>query len=213
MYNWVLKVAFIGASVAIVYFMRYGVPQKATYNAEQDAFPIQYLIGPCFLVGLVLNQDHYSPFEIIWAFSVYLEAVAILPQLFLLQKLGEVRPPCAATPPRHARALGAAPTLAPPLLCTGGEPDVSLRLCPRRVPRALPAQLDLQVHDRDGLRAADRLDSRRGANRPLLRLLLPLLRVQEGRIEQGRQAARLGDAAPSHRTHPSTRTPCRLPRR
>lgn len=90
MYNWILKVVFISASVAIVYFMRYGAPQKATYNAEQDAFPIQYLIGPCLLVGMVLNQDHYSPFEIIWAFSVYLEAVAILPQLFLLQKLGEV---------------------------------------------------------------------------------------------------------------------------
>ena len=26
----------------------------------------------------------------VWAFSIYLEAVAILPQLFLLQKQGEV---------------------------------------------------------------------------------------------------------------------------
>merc|ERR1711957_393492 len=43
MYNWILKIGFIGASVAIVYFMRYGAPQKATYNAEQDAFPIQKL--------------------------------------------------------------------------------------------------------------------------------------------------------------------------
>lgn len=106
MYNWILKIGFIGASVAIVYFMRYGAPQKATYNAEQDAFPIQYLIGPCLLVGMILNQDHYSPFEIIWAFSVYLEAVAILPQLFLLQKLGEVRPMRTAPPPsrhRHSR--------------------------------------------------------------------------------------------------------------
>mmetsp|Transcript_5053 Transcript_5053/g.12519 ORF Transcript_5053/g.12519 Transcript_5053/m.12519 type:complete len:254 (+) Transcript_5053:223-984(+) len=90
----------------------------------------------------------------------------------------------------------------------GGEPDVPLRLRAGRLPRALPAQLDLQVHDRGRLRAADRVDSRRRANRAVLRLLLPLLRVQEGRHEQGRQAARLGSAAPSHRTHPSTRTPC-----
>ena len=103
MYNWILKICFISASLAIVYFMRYGAPQKATYNAEQDAFPIQYLIGPCALLGLTINQDHWSPFEVIWAFSVYLEAVAILPQLFLLQKLGEVRPTRAAPP--HA-ALG-----------------------------------------------------------------------------------------------------------
>ena len=102
MYNWILKIVFISASVAIVYFMRYGAPQKATYNAEQDAFPIQYLIGPCFLLGIAVNQDHWSPFEVVWAFSVYLEAVAILPQLFLLQKLGEVRPTRAA-PARRAR--------------------------------------------------------------------------------------------------------------
>jgi len=90
MYNWFLKVVFIGCSGAIVYFMRFGPPQKATYNPDLDAFPIQYLIGPCALVGVLINQDHYSPFEMVWAFSIYLEAVAILPQLFLLQKQGEV---------------------------------------------------------------------------------------------------------------------------
>mmetsp|Transcript_31455 Transcript_31455/g.53809 ORF Transcript_31455/g.53809 Transcript_31455/m.53809 type:complete len:162 (+) Transcript_31455:61-546(+) len=90
MYNWVLKVMFIGASATIVYTMRFGAPQKATYNAEQDAFPVQYLLGPCALLGIAINQDHSSPFEMVWAFSIYLEAVAILPQLFLLQKQGEV---------------------------------------------------------------------------------------------------------------------------
>jgi len=89
-YNCVLKVVFIAASLTIVYFLRFGPPQKATYSAEQDAFPVQYLIGGCALLGCVVNQDHYSAFEIVWAFSVYLEAVAILPQLFLLQKQGEV---------------------------------------------------------------------------------------------------------------------------
>jgi len=90
MYNWVLKVCFIGASVTIVYIIRFGAAQAATYEPDKDAFPIQYLIAPCAVAGLIMNQDHYSPFEIIWAFSVYLEAVAILPQLFLLQKQGEV---------------------------------------------------------------------------------------------------------------------------
>lgn len=90
MYNWVLKVCFIGASVTIVYIIRFGTAQKATYDGEKDAFPIQYLLVPCAVLGLIINQDHYSPFEIVWAFSIYLEAVAILPQLFLLQKQGEV---------------------------------------------------------------------------------------------------------------------------
>ncbi|KAL1530229.1 hypothetical protein AB1Y20_001144 [Prymnesium parvum] len=90
MYNWILKVLFIGSSVTIVYILRFGKPQVATYNAELDAFPVQYLLGPCALLGLLINQDHTSPFEMVWAFSIYLEAVAILPQLFLLQKQGEV---------------------------------------------------------------------------------------------------------------------------
>ena len=90
MYNWFLKVLFIGCSSAIVYFMRFGAPQQATYNPDLDAFPVQYLLGPCALAGMLINQDHYSVFEMVWAFSIYLEAVAILPQLFLLQKQGEV---------------------------------------------------------------------------------------------------------------------------
>lgn len=89
-YNWILKILFIGACSAIVYTMRFGAPQKATYNAELDAFPVQYLLGPCALMGVLVNQDHKSLFEMVWAFSIYLEALAILPQLFLLQKQGEV---------------------------------------------------------------------------------------------------------------------------
>ena len=90
LYNYLLKLLFIGASVAIVYFLRFGAPQKATYNAEEDSFPVQYLLAPCAVLGVIINQDHLSMFEMVWAVSIYLEAVAILPQLFLLQKQGEV---------------------------------------------------------------------------------------------------------------------------
>ena len=84
----VMKVIFITASLSIVYIIRFGVPHKDSYNKEDDAFPSQYLIVPALLLGVVINQDHKSLFEIIWAFSIYLEAVAILPQLFMLQKQG-----------------------------------------------------------------------------------------------------------------------------
>lgn len=90
LYNYALKICFIGASLTIVYVMRFGAPQKASYNPEADAFPIEYLLAPCAALGVLINQDHWSLFEMIWAFSIYLEAVSILPQLFLLQKQGEV---------------------------------------------------------------------------------------------------------------------------
>lgn len=87
-YNWVMKCIFIVCSLAIVYIMRFGKPHKDTYDREDDAFPYLYLIVPAALLGIVMNQDHESPFEMCWAFSIYLEAVAILPQLFMLQKQG-----------------------------------------------------------------------------------------------------------------------------
>eukprot|EP00908_Phaeocystis_cordata_P024044 Transcript_652.p1 GENE.Transcript_652~~Transcript_652.p1 ORF type:complete len:221 (-),score=111.47 Transcript_652:640-1302(-) len=87
-YNVVMKIIFIASSVAIVYVIRFGVPHKNTYNAEDDAFPYMYLIVPAALLGVAINQDYSSPFEMCWAFSIYLEAVAILPQLFMLQKQG-----------------------------------------------------------------------------------------------------------------------------
>jgi len=107
-YNVVMKIIFIASSVAIVYVIRFGVPHKDTYNAEDDAFPYMYLIVPAALLGVAINQDYSSPFEMCWAFSIYLEAVAILPQLFMLQKQGgaagaRTRPvPAATTPPRPA---------------------------------------------------------------------------------------------------------------
>lgn len=88
MYNWFLKVLFISCSSAIVYFLR--VRCKDTYDPDLDSFPVQYVLGACTLLGVLINQDHYSLFEMVWAFSIYLEAVAIGPQLFLLQKAGEV---------------------------------------------------------------------------------------------------------------------------
>lgn len=112
LYNTVLKIGFVGASLAIVYYIRYSSPQKSTYNAEEDSFPTQYLLAGCAVLGVLINQDHRSPFEMVWAFSIYLEAVAILPQLFLLQKQGEVsRAPPARSAPAALSARRRSPGL------------------------------------------------------------------------------------------------------
>uniref|UniRef100_A0A7S0J8Z3 ER lumen protein-retaining receptor n=1 Tax=Calcidiscus leptoporus TaxID=127549 RepID=A0A7S0J8Z3_9EUKA len=92
-YNSVMKVIFIVSSVAIVYIIRFGNPHKNTYDKEDDGFPHMYLVLPAALLGIAVNQDMWSfnaywAFEMSWAFSIYLEAVAILPQLFMLQKQG-----------------------------------------------------------------------------------------------------------------------------
>ena len=80
---------------------------KSSYDLENDLMHgdgsfggygaphgiIGVIIIPCFLLALIWNEG-FEAFEILWAFSIYLEAVAILPQLFMLQRTKEVRFGC-----------------------------------------------------------------------------------------------------------------------
>lgn len=85
-YNSVMKVIYIMASCATVYLML--VKFKATYDRNHDTFRIEFLLLPCLVLSLVINHE-FTVMEILWTFSIYLEAVAILPQLFMLSKTGE----------------------------------------------------------------------------------------------------------------------------
>lgn len=49
---------------------------------------IEFLIVPAFVLALLINHE-LSFVEVLWTFSIYLESVAILPQLFLVSKTGE----------------------------------------------------------------------------------------------------------------------------
>lgn len=61
---------------------------RPTHDPSIDTFRMEFLAGPCFVLALIFNYK-FSFLEILWAFSIYLEAVAILPQLFMLQRTGE----------------------------------------------------------------------------------------------------------------------------
>lgn len=62
--------------------------RRPTHDPSIDTFKIEYLLGPCLFLALIFNY-HFTPTEILWAFSIYLESVAIFPQLFMLQRTGE----------------------------------------------------------------------------------------------------------------------------
>lgn len=49
---------------------------------------IEFLVGPCVLLALLLNHE-FTVMEVLWTLSIYLESVAILPQLFMVSKTGE----------------------------------------------------------------------------------------------------------------------------
>jgi hypothetical protein len=62
--------------------------RRPTNDPAIDTFKVEYLVGPSVLCSLIFNYK-FSVMEVLWSFSIFLEAVAILPQLFMLQRTGE----------------------------------------------------------------------------------------------------------------------------
>uniref|UniRef100_G1PM47 ER lumen protein-retaining receptor n=2 Tax=Myotis lucifugus TaxID=59463 RepID=G1PM47_MYOLU len=85
-YNTVMKLVFLLCAYVTVY-MIYGKFRK-TFDSENDTFRLEFLLVP--VIGLSFLENYsFTPLEILWTFSIYLESVAILPQLFMISKTGE----------------------------------------------------------------------------------------------------------------------------
>ncbi|CCD26953.1 Erd2p NDAI_0J00610 [Naumovozyma dairenensis CBS 421] len=90
-YNSLMKLFFIGSSLYIVILLqRSKAIQPIAYREMimADTFKVQYLLGGSLIMALLFNYK-FSFFEILWSFSIWLESVAILPQLFMLSKSGK----------------------------------------------------------------------------------------------------------------------------
>ncbi|KAI4297610.1 hypothetical protein L6164_037494 [Bauhinia variegata] len=83
LYNTVMKLIFLGSSFSIVWYMRHHKIVCRSYDKDQDTFRHYILAVPCLLLALLINEK-FTFKEVMWSFSLYLEAVAILPQLVLL---------------------------------------------------------------------------------------------------------------------------------
>ncbi|KAJ9474553.1 ER lumen protein-retaining receptor [Pseudozyma hubeiensis] len=87
LYRFLMKAFFIGSSVYVLYLMK--VKYRPTHDGGAiDTIKLEWLMGGCAVLALVFNY-HFDVMEVLWTFSIYLEAVAILPQLFMLQRTGE----------------------------------------------------------------------------------------------------------------------------
>jgi len=88
-YNTVMKLIFLGTSFSIVWYMRYHKTVRLSYDKNNDTFRHYFLILPCFVLALLINNK-FTFREVMWTFSLWLEAVAIIPQLVLLQRTRNV---------------------------------------------------------------------------------------------------------------------------
>jgi len=85
-YNTTMKVFYIVSSIGTCYliFLKF----KATYDGNHDSFRVEFIVVPAAGLACLVNHA-FNIMEVCWTFSIYLESVAILPQLFMISKTGE----------------------------------------------------------------------------------------------------------------------------
>jgi len=87
----VCQVAHI-ASLIIVVQILYLIHKKYrhTYQSEEDSFPLKPLVPPCVLLGCCLhtNLNRSWALDSLWATSVNFECVALVPQLWMMARVG-----------------------------------------------------------------------------------------------------------------------------
>ncbi|KAI8900290.1 ER lumen protein retaining receptor-domain-containing protein [Globomyces pollinis-pini] len=86
-YNTFMKMIYIAISIFVVVLMK--TQLKTSWDPKLDTFRIEFLLVPCAILAALVHYNGSTIMEFLWAFSIYLEAVAILPQLFQLTRTGE----------------------------------------------------------------------------------------------------------------------------
>ncbi|KAJ3189839.1 endoplasmic reticulum retention protein [Gaertneriomyces sp. JEL0708] len=87
-YNSIMKIFFISTSFYVLFLMKKKF--RATWDPNLDTMRLEYLLAPCAVLGLLTGWGKgFDITEILWTFSLWLESVAILPQLFQLTRTGE----------------------------------------------------------------------------------------------------------------------------
>lgn len=90
-YNTLMKLFFIVSSIyTVVELQKYKYKNPIAYQEMimADAFKIQYLLIPCLVLAFVFNKG-FGFIPLNHSFSMWLESVAVMPQLFMLSKSGK----------------------------------------------------------------------------------------------------------------------------
>ncbi len=86
-YNTFMKLFFICSTILIIYLMRVKKPFKMTYDSIGDSFPHFMVLLPAALVLTCIVPTGWSAWEFTWSYSLWLEALAFIPQIVMLHKI------------------------------------------------------------------------------------------------------------------------------
>ena len=109
-----LDAVTLASTLGVVAVMRGSL--RRTYDPKLDmdaSAALKYVLAPCVVLGLFVNPgvvervpDFLRPFaallNVMWASSVFLEAVSVVPQLVMIKVRREERPPRPRPGPRRA---------------------------------------------------------------------------------------------------------------
>ena len=85
-YNTIMKIIFISFTLLIIYLMRQKQPICSTYNPDDDNLPHKYIYLFSFIMAIFIHRGSlFDFFEFLWSFSQWLESMAIIPQINVLQ--------------------------------------------------------------------------------------------------------------------------------
>lgn len=85
LYNTFMKIVFLTSSFAIIFYMRIHKVVKQTRDQNDDTLRVLFILVLCLVPAIIWPRKRTIA-ETLWTFSIYLESVAILPQLILLQR-------------------------------------------------------------------------------------------------------------------------------
>lgn len=95
LYNSFMKVLYICSTASVIYMIKFQESICSTYDKAQDTFRHwKFAVTPCgviaFITHAIGSHFHFHLIDLLWTFSIYLESIAIMPQLILLQRYREV---------------------------------------------------------------------------------------------------------------------------
>ncbi|CAN1269532.1 ER lumen protein-retaining receptor B [Linum perenne] len=90
-YNTLMKLIFLASTFSIIWYMKSHKLVRRSYDKDQDTFRHWFLVLPCLILALFIHEkftflESFMFVQVMWTFSIFLEAVVILPQLVLLQR-------------------------------------------------------------------------------------------------------------------------------
>jgi len=87
--DWIYQVGDVASLLMVLQILFcVQVSHKASYQAAEDTFDVRNLMMGAFLLAVLVHpsMNAWAPFDILWAAHLYIDALCMVPQLWMLSK-------------------------------------------------------------------------------------------------------------------------------